>query len=97
MTLVSNETHFHIILEAIHAAGIENTILRSFASTSENDFYFFALVSRQSAALSSVTEKEILPEFSFTLYPSLSRVGRENLMLRHSTPHFPPSSGGIAC
>ena len=34
---------------------------------------------------------------SFTLYPAHSRVGRRNLVLRHSVPHFPPSFGGIAC
>ena len=26
-----------------------------------------------------------------------SRVGRGNLLLRHSVPHFLPNSGGIAC
>ena len=26
-----------------------------------------------------------------------SRVGRANQVLRHSVPHFPPNSGGIAC
>ena len=35
--------------------------------------------------------------FSFTLYPTHSRVGRGNLVLRHSVPQFPPISGGIAC
>ena len=34
---------------------------------------------------------------SFTLYTTHSRVGKGNLVLRHSVPHFPPSSGGIAC
>ena len=34
--------------------------------------------------------------FSFTLYPAHSRVGRENLVLRHLVPHFLPNSGGIA-
>ena len=29
--------------------------------------------------------------FSFTLYPAHSRVGRGNVVLRHSVPHFPPS------
>ena len=29
--------------------------------------------------------------------PAHSRVGRGNIMLRHSVPHFPPSSGGVAC
>ena len=34
---------------------------------------------------------------NFTLYPAHSRVGRGNLLLRHSVPHFLPNSGGIAC
>ena len=34
---------------------------------------------------------------SFTLHPIHSRVGRGNLLLRHSVPHFLPNSGGIAC
>ena len=34
---------------------------------------------------------------SFTLFPAHSRVGRGNLVLRHSVAHFPPNSGGIAC
>ena len=36
-------------------------------------------------------------EISFTLYPAHSRVGRGNLVLRHSVPHFLPNSGAIAC
>ena len=35
--------------------------------------------------------------FSFILYPAHSRVGRGNLELRHSAPHFLSNSGGIAC
>ena len=35
--------------------------------------------------------------FSFTLYTAQSRVGRRNLVLRHSVPHFLQNSGGIAC
>ena len=35
--------------------------------------------------------------FRFTLYPAHSRVGRENLVLSHSVPHFLPNSGSIAC
>ena len=31
------------------------------------------------------------------LYPAHSRVGTGNRVLRHSVPHFPPKSGGIAC
>ena len=34
---------------------------------------------------------------SFTLYPAHGSVGRGNLVLRHSVPHFLPNSGGIAC
>ena len=34
---------------------------------------------------------------SFMLYPVHSRVGRGNLVLRHSISHFPPKSGGVAC
>ena len=34
---------------------------------------------------------------SFTLYPAHSRVGRGNLVSRHSVPHFLPNSEGIAC
>ena len=37
-----------------------------------------------------------LIKISFTLYPA-HRVGRGNLVLRHSVPHFPPNSGGIDC
>ena len=33
---------------------------------------------------------------SASLYPPLSRVGKGNLVLRHSVPHFLPNSGGIA-
>ena len=40
---------------------------------------------------------KILNQISFTLYPAHSRVGRENLVLRYSVPHFLPNSGGIAC
>ena len=40
---------------------------------------------------------EIKIYISFTLYPAHSRVGRGNLVLRHSVPQFPPNSGGIAC
>ena len=32
-----------------------------------------------------------------TLYPAHSKVGKGNLVLRHSVPHVPPHSGGIAC
>ena len=32
--------------------------------------------------------KEII---SSTLYPTYGRVGRRNLVLRHSVPHFPPN------
>ena len=31
------------------------------------------------------------------LYSTHSKVGKENLVLRHSIPHFLPNSGGIAC
>ena len=41
----------------------------------------------------SVILKEI--QISFTLYPAHSRVGRRNILLRHSAPHFPPNSGSI--
>ena len=34
-------------------------------------------------------------QISFTLYPAHSRVGRGNLVLRHTVPHFPPNFGGI--
>ena len=34
---------------------------------------------------------------SFALNPAHRRVCRGNLVVRHSVPHFPPSSGGIAC
>ena len=34
---------------------------------------------------------------SFTLYPTHSRVGRGNLVLRHSVSEFLPNFGGIAC
>ena len=34
---------------------------------------------------------------SFTLYSAHSRVGRGNLVVRHSVSHFLPNSGGIAC
>ena len=27
------------------------------------------------------------------LYPAHNRIGRRNLVLRHSVPHFPPNSG----
>ena len=36
-------------------------------------------------------------QISFTLYPAHSRVGRGNLVLRDSVPHFLPNSGAIAC
>ena len=39
----------------------------------------------------------VLNKISFTLYPANSRVGRANVVLKHSDPHFPSSSGGIAC
>ena len=35
--------------------------------------------------------------FRFTLYPAYSKVGKGNLVLRHSALHFLPNSGGIAC
>ena len=34
---------------------------------------------------------------SFTLHLAHSMVGRGNLVLRHSVPHFLPDSGGVAC
>ena len=34
---------------------------------------------------------------SFKLYPAHSRVGRGNVVLRHSVPQFLPNSRGIAC
>ena len=34
---------------------------------------------------------------SFTLYPAYSRVGRENLVLRHFVIYFPRNFRGIAC
>ena len=36
-------------------------------------------------------------KISFTRYPAHSRVGRGNLVLGHSVPHFTPNLGGIAC
>ena len=33
----------------------------------------------------------------FYMLHALSRVGRGNLVLRHSVPYFPPTYGGIAC
>ena len=39
----------------------------------------------------------ILSFISFTLHPAHSRVGRGNLVLRHSVLYCPPNSGGIAC
>ena len=33
----------------------------------------------------------------FTLGPAHGRLGRGNLVLRPSVPHFLPNSGGIAC
>ena len=36
-------------------------------------------------------------EISFTLYPAHNIVGRGNLVLRHTVPHFLQNSGGIAC
>ena len=41
--------------------------------------------------------KKHLLKIIFTLYPAHSTVGRGNLVLRYSVPHFPPSSGDIAC
>ena len=38
-----------------------------------------------------------LSKISFTLYPAHGRVGRGNLVLRHSVPNFPMNSGGIKC
>ena len=34
---------------------------------------------------------------SFTLYPAHRRMGRWNLVLRHSVPRFLPNLGGFAC
>ena len=34
-------------------------------------------------------------KISFTLYPTHSRVGRGNLVLSHSVPHFPSNSAGF--
>ena len=41
--------------------------------------------------------KNEINQISFKLYPTHSGVGRGNVVSRHSVPHFPPSSGGIAC
>ena len=38
-----------------------------------------------------------LCQVRFTLHPAHSTVGRGNLVLRHSVPHFLPNSLGIAC
>ena len=35
--------------------------------------------------------------FSFTLCPACNGVGTERLVLRHSSSHFPPKSGGTTC
>ena len=49
--------------------------------------------------LSKIVEKHLirLKKIIFTLYPVHSRVGRGNLLLRQSVPHFLPNSGSIAC
>ena len=39
----------------------------------------------------------IIQKISFTLNPTHDKVVRGNLVLRHSVPYFPPSSGGIVC
>ena len=49
-----------------------------------------------SLSLSLLISMRPNPKISFTLYFAHSRVGRGNLVLRHSFPHLPPNSGGIA-
>ena len=34
---------------------------------------------------------------SCTLYPVHNRVGKDNLVFKHSVLHFPPNSGSTAC
>ena len=36
-------------------------------------------------------------KMSFTLYLAHGKVGRRNLVIRHSVPDFLPNSGGITC
>ena len=46
--------------------------------------------------LLSYQNNKKINQISFTLYAAHSRVGRGNLILRHSIPHFSPKSGVIA-
>ena len=52
-------------------------------------------MSTKYSALSRETKKfeGLPPSHQLTLYPACSRVGRESLVLEHSTPHLPKNSG----
>ena len=63
---------------------------------------FFVLPDRQRHGYGRVLFDHMLhvsfksKKICFTLYPAHSRVGRGNLVLRHSVLHFLTNSGGIA-
>ena len=61
--------------------------------------FFFQQITRSHVVFSTTRNisKKKTNQISFALYPAHSRVGSENLVLRHSVPHSPPSSEGIAC
>ena len=45
--------------------------------------------------VAQITINHIVKKYSFTLYPAHSRIGRGDLVLRHSGPHFPLNSGDL--
>ena len=64
-----------------------------------NKLFFISTVTLSNfhIIIPTITHEIINLIISFTLYPAHSRVRRGNVVLRHFVPHFPPSSGGIAC
>ena len=49
------------------------------------------------SSYSNISQLQQYYSFSFMLYHAHNRVGRGNLELRHSVPHFQPNYEGIAC
>ena len=63
----------------------------------ENNLNFITVGSVDSEIYAILEGQIFDARFYFLLLLSASRVGRGKLVLRHSIPHFPLSSGGIAC
>ena len=62
----------------------------------EENFNYIIVLFATLLLLTAYFVKIVYIFFSFTLYLADTRVGRGNLVLKHSVSYFSPNSGGIA-